>query len=49
MFPNAVMLMDTRSDDGIEAWVWFDREDMGILELDKELLAFASFDPSPIN
>jgi len=49
VFSNLVMLMDTRSGDGIEAWVSLDKEDMVVLGQDKELLAFASMDPSPIN
>ncbi|KAG2692916.1 hypothetical protein I3760_08G074700 [Carya illinoinensis] len=31
-----------------EAWVWLDKKDMLMLVQDKELLAFASLDPSPI-
>ncbi|KAG7966908.1 hypothetical protein I3843_08G072900 [Carya illinoinensis] len=31
-----------------EAWVWLDKKDMLVLAQDKELLAFASLDPSPI-
>jgi shikimate O-hydroxycinnamoyltransferase len=46
---NLVLLMDTRSGDGIEAWVLLDKEDMIVLGQDKELLAFASLDTSPIN
>jgi shikimate O-hydroxycinnamoyltransferase len=49
VFSNLVLLMDTRSGDGIEAWVSLDKEDMVVLGQDKELLAFASMDPSPIN
>jgi shikimate O-hydroxycinnamoyltransferase len=49
VFSNVVVLMDTRSGDGIEAWVLLDKEDMVVLGQDKELLAFASLDPSPIN
>ncbi|KAG6704644.1 hypothetical protein I3842_07G142300 [Carya illinoinensis] len=48
VFPNTIMLMDTRCGGGIEAWVWLDKEDIAVLEQDKELLAFASLDPSPI-
>jgi shikimate O-hydroxycinnamoyltransferase len=49
VLPNLVLLMDTRSGDGIEAWVILDKEDMIVLGQDKELLAFASLDTSPIN
>ncbi|GLT69018.1 hypothetical protein SLA2020_412030 [Shorea laevis] len=48
VFVNIIILMDTRSGDGIEAWVTLDQEDMTMLAQDKELLDFASFDPSPI-
>jgi len=48
VFRNLVILMDTRSGDGIEAWVVLEKEDMTMLAQDKELLAFASLDPSPI-
>ena len=47
-FPNTIMLMDTRSGHGIEAWVCLDKEDMIMLAQDKELIAFASLDPNPI-
>ncbi|KAE8057372.1 hypothetical protein FH972_014073 [Carpinus fangiana] len=46
---NLGVLMDTISGDGIEAWALLDKEDMDALGQDKELLAFASLDPSPIN
>ncbi|XP_062163092.1 stemmadenine O-acetyltransferase-like [Alnus glutinosa] len=49
VLPSLVLLMDTRSGDGIEAWVMLDKEDMIVLGQDKELLAFASLDTSPIN
>ncbi|GLT69019.1 hypothetical protein SLA2020_412040 [Shorea laevis] len=48
VFLNTIILMDTRSGDGIEAWVRLDQEDMTMLAQDKELLDFASFDLSPI-
>ncbi|XP_059461004.1 stemmadenine O-acetyltransferase-like [Corylus avellana] len=48
MFPNTIILMDTRSGDGIEAWVSLDKKDMTIIAQDKELLALATLDPSPI-
>ncbi|KAB1203568.1 Vinorine synthase [Morella rubra] len=49
LFPNTIILMDTRSTGGIEAWVCLDKDDMTVLGQDKELLAFASLDPSPLN
>ncbi|XP_041020376.1 stemmadenine O-acetyltransferase-like [Juglans microcarpa x Juglans regia] len=47
--PNVILLMDTKSGGGIEAWVWLDKKDMLMLAQDNELLAFASLDPSPLN
>ncbi|XP_038681034.1 stemmadenine O-acetyltransferase-like [Tripterygium wilfordii] len=41
-------LMDTR-DNGVEAWAYMDEEEMSILENEKELLDFASVDPSPLS
>ncbi|KAL3812348.1 hypothetical protein ACJIZ3_013616 [Penstemon smallii] len=43
-----VYLMDTRSGNGIEAWVTLVERDMAVLERDVELLAFASLNPSPL-
>ncbi|XP_052202266.1 stemmadenine O-acetyltransferase-like [Diospyros lotus] len=48
VFMNLIVLMDTRSGNGIEAWVTLDEEEMAILESDLELLTFASLDPSPL-
>ncbi|XP_041018013.1 acyltransferase Pun1-like [Juglans microcarpa x Juglans regia] len=48
VFPNTIMLMDTKCSSGIEARVRLDKEDITVLEQDKELLVFASLDPSPI-
>ncbi|KAB1203556.1 Vinorine synthase [Morella rubra] len=45
---NKVLLMDTRSPGGVEAWVYLTEEDFTLLGQDKELLAFASMDPSPL-
>ncbi|OVA20485.1 Transferase [Macleaya cordata] len=41
-YENVVVLVDTKSGDGIEAWVNMTKEDMAEFERDKELLAFAS-------
>ncbi|KAJ4702258.1 vinorine synthase-like [Melia azedarach] len=46
---NLIVLMDTKLGNGIEAWVYLPQEDMATLELDKQLLQFASMDPSPLN
>ncbi|KAJ4715319.1 vinorine synthase-like [Melia azedarach] len=48
-FYNFIILNDTRLRDGVEAWVLLPEEDMALLELDKELLAFATMDPSPFD
>ncbi|XP_027155705.1 BAHD acyltransferase At5g47980-like [Coffea eugenioides] len=45
---NLVILMDTRSGEGIEAWVTVKEELMAIFEKNQELLAFASLNPSPL-
>ncbi|KAJ4723784.1 vinorine synthase-like [Melia azedarach] len=45
---NGVFFMDTKDRNGIEAWVILHKEQMAILERDKELLAFATLDPSPL-
>ncbi|OVA13185.1 Transferase [Macleaya cordata] len=41
-FKNVVVFMDTRTGDGIEAWVNMNKEDMSELERDDELHAFVS-------
>ncbi|KAJ4723780.1 vinorine synthase-like [Melia azedarach] len=46
---NAIVFMDTKDRNGIEAWVVLQEEQMVILERDKEFLAFATLDPSPLN
>ncbi|XP_071918879.1 epi-neemfruitin B 7-O-acetyltransferse L7AT-like [Coffea arabica] len=46
--PNLVVFMDTRSGDGIEAWVTLKENDMAIFEKIPELLNFATLDPSPL-
>ncbi|KAK3013800.1 hypothetical protein RJ639_009014 [Escallonia herrerae] len=48
VFANLTILMDTKSGDGVEAWVTLTEEDMAIFERDPELLTFASLDPSPL-
>ncbi len=48
VFPTSIILMDTKSRNGVEAWVTLEEEDMTMLVQDKELLAFVSLDPSPI-
>ncbi|KAK1440986.1 hypothetical protein QVD17_06822 [Tagetes erecta] len=45
-FMNLVTLMDTKCYGGIEAWVNLEEEEMKLLECNKELLAYASLDPS---
>ncbi|KAL4628932.1 hypothetical protein ACB092_05G273100 [Castanea dentata] len=41
-FKNATVFIDTKSGDGIEAWVNLKEEDMAKFESDSELLAYAS-------
>ncbi|XP_038687387.1 stemmadenine O-acetyltransferase-like isoform X2 [Tripterygium wilfordii] len=45
---SVIQLVDTRSGNGIEAWVSLDEEIMAMVEHDKELLSVASVDPSPL-
>ncbi|XP_057503719.1 stemmadenine O-acetyltransferase-like [Actinidia eriantha] len=45
---NSVVLMEAKSGDGVEAWVFLGEQDMAIFENDTELLNFSSVDPSPI-
>ncbi|KAL4579058.1 hypothetical protein LXL04_015193 [Taraxacum kok-saghyz] len=48
VFMNLVTLMDTKSGDGIEAWVNLDESEMEILQKNEELLSYASLNPSPL-
>ncbi|XP_038687568.1 stemmadenine O-acetyltransferase-like [Tripterygium wilfordii] len=48
IFGSVIQLVDTRSGNGIEAWVSLDEEIMGVVEHDNELLSVASVDPSPL-
>ncbi|GAY56890.1 hypothetical protein CUMW_175370, partial [Citrus unshiu] len=43
-----IVLMNTRLGDGIEAWVNLLEDDVNLLQVDKQLLAFATLDPSPL-
>ncbi|VVB04098.1 unnamed protein product [Arabis nemorensis] len=45
---NIVALLDTKEDGGIEAWVNLNEQEMKLFEEDKELLDFASLNPSVI-
>ncbi|KAK7392511.1 hypothetical protein VNO78_20952 [Psophocarpus tetragonolobus] len=45
---NSVILMDTPSGNGIEAWVDLNEDEMVILQDDKELLEFVTLDPNPL-
>ncbi|KAH7521761.1 hypothetical protein FEM48_Zijuj07G0066700 [Ziziphus jujuba var. spinosa] len=47
-FRNMVFLMDSRDEDGIEAWLILKEKDMALVGSNKELLAFASPNPSII-
>ncbi|KAI3745709.1 hypothetical protein L6452_08115 [Arctium lappa] len=48
VFLNLIQLVDTKCGEGIEVWVNLSEEEMEILQGNSELLAFASFDPSPL-
>ncbi|XP_060967206.1 stemmadenine O-acetyltransferase [Cannabis sativa] len=48
MVISLVILVDTRSGDGIEAWVSLDEDDMAIVECNTQLLQLAQVDPSPL-
>ncbi|CAH1435345.1 unnamed protein product [Lactuca virosa] len=48
VFVKFVTLMDTKSGEGIEAWVNLDESEMEILQKNQELLSYASLDPSPL-
>ncbi|XP_015947844.1 stemmadenine O-acetyltransferase-like [Arachis duranensis] len=45
---NKIILIDTNSKDGIEAWVTLDEEKMKHLVSSTELLTYATLDPSPL-
>ncbi|OWM70692.1 hypothetical protein CDL15_Pgr014365 [Punica granatum] len=45
MFFNSIFLVDTRSGEGIEAWVIMDEQEMALLQEDPELRAFANVTP----
>ncbi|XP_044510560.1 stemmadenine O-acetyltransferase-like [Mangifera indica] len=48
VFLNLIILVETKSGDGIEAWATLDKEDMNMLVSNPEFLKFASVDPSPL-
>ncbi|GKB10917.1 transferase, chloramphenicol acetyltransferase-like domain protein, partial [Tanacetum coccineum] len=48
LYANGIMLMDTSTGDGIEAWVTLNQYEMAILEGDPDLLLYASVEPSPL-
>ncbi|XP_050366648.1 stemmadenine O-acetyltransferase-like [Argentina anserina] len=48
VFTNAVVLTDTRSRDGVEAWIYLGEQEMATLEQDENFLAFAATDHSPL-
>ncbi|KAL1533422.1 stemmadenine O-acetyltransferase-like [Salvia divinorum] len=47
-FMNLVVLIDTRSGDGMEAWVTLEEQEMAVLEHDQEFTSFASLNLSPL-
>ncbi|VVA35325.1 PREDICTED: BAHD acyltransferase [Prunus dulcis] len=46
---NVTVLMDKRDDNGIEAWVTLNQENMALFESNKELLEYASLNPRVTN
>ncbi|KAG2701849.1 hypothetical protein I3760_06G063100 [Carya illinoinensis] len=46
---NVVCLMDTRDGSGIEAWITLSEEDMALFEHEKDLLEYASFNPTVLD
>ena len=48
LYTNAIMLMDTSTGNGIEAWVTLGQDEMATLECDPDLLLYASVEPSPL-
>ncbi|XP_037493505.1 stemmadenine O-acetyltransferase-like [Jatropha curcas] len=44
-----IILMDTRTYKGVEAWVYMKEDDLDFLTKDTELLQYASIDPSPVS
>ncbi|MED6215907.1 hypothetical protein PIB30_002595 [Stylosanthes scabra] len=48
MFINTVILVETRFNDSIEAWVILDEKKMNLLMSSTELLTYATLDPSPL-
>ncbi|PKI38379.1 hypothetical protein CRG98_041229 [Punica granatum] len=49
MFFNSIFLVDTRSGEGIEAWVIMDEQEMALLQEDPELRAFANVSDQGLN
>ncbi|GMP47120.1 hypothetical protein CsSME_00015027 [Camellia sinensis var. sinensis] len=47
--PNVVVLSPTRDGEGIEAWVKLIEEDIAFFECNKDLLDFATINPSALN
>ncbi|GMP47119.1 hypothetical protein CsSME_00015026 [Camellia sinensis var. sinensis] len=47
--PNVVVLSPSRDGEGIEAWVTLIEEDMAFFECNKDLLDFATINPSALN
>ncbi|XP_020230462.1 stemmadenine O-acetyltransferase [Cajanus cajan] len=45
---DLVILMDTPSRKGIEAWIYLNEDKMALLQQDNELLMFATMDPNPL-
>ncbi|KAK7392509.1 hypothetical protein VNO78_20950 [Psophocarpus tetragonolobus] len=48
VFNSTMVLLDTPSGNGIEAWLCLSEDQMTILQQDKELLEFATVNPNPL-
>ncbi|CAK9180347.1 unnamed protein product [Ilex paraguariensis] len=48
VYMNLIVMLETVSGNGIEAWVTLDEQEMEILGSNQELLGLASLDPSPL-
>ena len=42
-------MLDTGEGDGVEAWVCLDEKQMEVFERQKEIIAFASVNPTVVN
>ncbi|KAL4562324.1 hypothetical protein LXL04_034524 [Taraxacum kok-saghyz] len=48
IFMNRIIMVDSCSNDGIEVWVTLEKQVVDDVQCNRELLSFASLDPSPL-